>query len=152
MGLIDCASGNSIWRGYDYFKEKKVSKLVPIGDGIYEATVSGSGKAPYHVLVDISHPRRSKCNCPHAHGKRIICKHIVAAYFKVHPEEAERLYREAMEYEAEEEKRQEEIADKLPSLVHKMKKGDLESALLQILFDGPERQYDKFLREYFDIY
>ena len=46
MGLIDCASGNSIWRGYDYFKEKKVSKLVPIGDGIYEATVSGSDKEP----------------------------------------------------------------------------------------------------------
>ena len=77
MGLIDCASGNSIWRGYDYFKEKKVSKLVPIGDGIYEATLSGSDKEPYHVLVDIPHPRRSKCNCPHADGKRIICKHIV---------------------------------------------------------------------------
>ena len=106
MGLIDCASGNSIWRGYDYFKEKKVSKLVPIGDGIYEATVSGSDKEPYHVLLDIPHPRRSNCNCPHADGKRIICKHIVAVYFTVHPEEAERLYREAMEYDAEEEKRQ----------------------------------------------
>ena len=152
MGLIDCASGNSIWRGYDYFKEKKVSKLVPIGDGIYEATVSGSDKEPYHVLLDIPHPRRSKCNCPHADGKRIICKHIVAVYFTVHPEEAERLYREAMEYEAEEEKRQAEIADNLPTLIHKMKKGDLESALLQVLYDAPEWQYEKFLREYFDIY
>ena len=152
MGLIDCASGNSLWRGYDYHKENKVSKLIPVGDGIYEADVSGSGKEPYHVLIDIPHPRRSKCNCPHADGKRIICKHIVAAYFTVHPEEAERLYREAMEYEAEEEKRQEEIADKLPLLVHKMKKSDLESALLQVLYDGPERQYDKFLREYFNTF
>ena len=152
MGLIDCASGNSIWRGYDYFKEKKVSKLVPTGNGIYEADVWGSGKEAYHVFVDIPHPRRSKCNCPHADGKRIICKHIVAAYFTVHPEEAERLYLKAMEYEAEEEKRQAEIADKLPSLIHKMKKGDLESALFQILYDGPEWQCDKFLREYFDIY
>lgn len=89
MGLIDCASGNSIWRGYDYFKENKVSKLTPVGDGIYEA---------------------------------------------------------------EEEKRQAEIADKLPSLIHKMKKSDIEAALLQVLYDGPEWQYDKFLREYFDIY
>ncbi len=40
MGLIDCASGSSIWRGYDYFKENKVSKLTPVGDGIYEADVS----------------------------------------------------------------------------------------------------------------
>ena len=103
MGLIDCASGNSLWRGYDYHKENKVSKLIPVGDGIYEADVSGSGNEIYHVVVDIPHPRRSKCNCPYADGKRIICKHIVAAYFKVHPEEAERLYREAMEYEAEEE-------------------------------------------------
>ena len=76
MGLIDCASGNSLWRGYDYHKE----------------------------------------------------------------------------YEAEEEKRQAEIADKLPSLIHKMKKSDLETALLQVLYDGPSWQYDKFLREYFDIY
>ena len=152
MGLIDCASGNSLWRGYDYHKENKVSKLIPVGDGIYEADVSGSGNEIYHVVVDIPHPRRSKCNCPYADGKRIICKHIVAAYFKVHPEEAERLYREAMEYEAEEEKRQAEIADKLPSLIHKMKKSDLESALLQVLYSGPSWQYDKFLREYFDIY
>ena len=152
MGLIDCASGNSIWRGYDYFKGNKVSVLAPIGNGIYEATILGSDKELYHVLLDIPHPRRSKCNCPHADGKRIICKHIVAVYFTVHPEEADRLYREAMEYEAEEEKRQAETADNLPRLIHKMKKGDLESALLQILYDGPEWQCDKFLREYFDIY
>lgn len=152
MGLLECASGNSLWRGYDYHKENKVSKLTAIDDGIYEATVMGNSKEAYQVIIDIPHPRRSKCNCPHADGKRLICKHMVAAYFTVHPEEAERIYREAMEYEAEEEKRQTEIADKLPSLVHKMKKVDLESALLQILYDGPEWQYDKFLREYFDIY
>lgn len=116
------------------YKENKVSKLIPVGDGIYETDVQGSGKETYHVVVDIPHPRRSKCNCPHADGKRIICKHIVAAYFTVHPEEADRLYREAMEYGAEEEKRQAEIADKLPSLIHKMKKGDLESALLKVLY------------------
>jgi len=50
MGLIDCASGNSLWRGYDYHKENKVSKLIPIDDGIYEADVSGSGNEIYHVL------------------------------------------------------------------------------------------------------
>ena len=27
MGLLDCASANSIWRGYDYYKENKVSDI-----------------------------------------------------------------------------------------------------------------------------
>ncbi|MBQ7760539.1 MAG: SWIM zinc finger family protein [Clostridia bacterium] len=150
MGLLECASGNSLWRGYDYFKENKVSKIVPVDDGIYEASVLGSGTEFYKVTIDIPHPRRSKCNCPHADGKRLICKHMVAVYFTVYPEEAERIYREAMEYEVAEEKHQEEIADKLPTLIHKMKKTDLESAILQLLYEGPEWQYHKFIREYLD--
>ena len=100
MGLLECASGNSFWRGYDYHKENKVSKLTAIGDGIYQADVMGSSKEAYQVTIDIPHPRRSKCNCPHADGKRLICKHMVAVYFTVHPDEAERIYRETMEYEA----------------------------------------------------
>ena len=150
MGIISCASGSSCWRGLDYYKNNKVTKLNRITDFEFSAIIDGTKK--YDVYLNIEHPRKSKCNCPLANGKKVICKHIVAAYFKVHPEEAERLYREAMEYEAEEEKRQAEIADKLPSLIHKMKKSDLESALLQVLYDGPEWQYDKFLREYLDIY
>jgi hypothetical protein len=46
MGLLECAIGNSLWRGYDYFKESKVSMLVPTDNDIYEADVSGSGKDP----------------------------------------------------------------------------------------------------------
>lgn len=29
MGLLECASGASVWRGYDYYKEKKVAILYP---------------------------------------------------------------------------------------------------------------------------
>ena len=148
MGLLECASGNSIWRGYDYFKENKVSKLTTVGDSIYEADVSGSGNEIYHILVDIPHPRKSKCNCPHADGKRIICKHIVATYFTVLPKEAERFYAEAMAYQEEEEKRQEEMSDKVIEYVGKMKKADLCQSLLEMLFDGPEWQYDRFIREH----
>ena len=28
MGLLECASGASVWRGYDYCNEKKVKNLV----------------------------------------------------------------------------------------------------------------------------
>ena len=152
MGLLDCASANSIWRGYDYYKENKVSDTKNIADGVFEGTVRGSGTKAYSSMLDAFHPRKSKCNCPHADGKRIVCKHIVALYFAVYPEEAERIYRESIEYEEEQEKLQEELDSKLESYISKMRKSELEAALLQILYDGPEWQYNKFLREYLGEY
>ena len=148
MGLLECASGASVWKGYDYYKEKKVVSLEVTGENIYSATVAGSSSEPYSVELHIDHPRKSKCNCPHADGKRIICKHIVATYFTVLPKEAERFYAEAMAYQEEEEKRQEEMSDKVIEYVSKMKKADLCQSLLELLFDGPEWQYDRFIREH----
>ena len=147
MGLLECASGASVWRGYDYYKEKKVMSLGEIGENIFSAKVSGNSKALYSVELHINHPRKSKCNCPHADGRRIICKHIVAAYFTALPVEAEKFYSEAMSYQEEEEKREEELSDKVYHYVWHMKKSELQEALLQLLFDGPEWQYDRFARE-----
>lgn len=147
MGLLECASGTSVWRGYDYYKEKKVVRIEEIGINIFSAAVRGNSNEPYSVELHIDHPRKSKCNCPHADGKRIICKHIVAAYFTVLPDEAEKFYAEAMAYQEEEEKRQEELSDKVCHYVWHMKKSELQEALLQLLFDGPEWQYDRFVRE-----
>ena len=96
MGLLECASGASIWRGYDYYEEKKVTSIDEIDPGIFSATVSGSSDNTYSVELHMKHPRKSKCNCPHADGKRIICKHIVATYFTILPGEAKRFYEEAM--------------------------------------------------------
>lgn len=148
MGLLDLASGNSLWRGYDYFEEKKVQSVRQINDGCYEGVVSGSGQKFYHVTINLSHPRTSKCNCPHADGKRIICKHMVALYFTVFPEEAKRIYEEAIAAQEEEEKRQEELENKLVAYVSKMKKAELQQVLLELLYDGPEWQYERFLREH----
>ena len=78
MGLLECASGASVWRGYDYYIENKVLSFKKEENGYYTATVSGSSKSPYMVELHLDHPRKSKCNCPHANGKRIICKHMVA--------------------------------------------------------------------------
>ncbi len=150
MGLIDCTSANSLWRGYDCFKEKKVLSFSNISDGICVGSVKGSKGETYDVSIDINHPRKSECNCPHANGKRIVCKHQIAVYFAAFPEEAERLYKEAMEYEAEEEKRQEKIESRLEDYIHKKKKAELESLLLEVLYDGPEWQYDRFIRDHLD--
>ena len=147
MGLLECASGVSVWRGYDYYKENKVVSLEEIETNIFTAKVSGNSSEPYSVELHIDHPRKSKCNCPHADGKRIICKHLVAAYFTVLPEEADKFYAEALAYQEEEEKRQDELSDKVCHYVWHMKKSELQEALLQLLFDGPEWQFDRFVRE-----
>lgn len=147
MGLLECASGASVWGGYDYYKEKKVVGLKQNEANIFTAKVSGNSSEPYSVELHIDHPRKSKCNCPHADGKRIICKHIVAAYFTALPEEADKFYTEAMAYQEEEEERQDELSDKVCRYVYHMKKNELQEALLQLLFDGPEWQLDRFVRE-----
>ena len=147
MGVIECASGNSLWRGYNYYKEKQVKQLKEIGNRIYSATVMGSANNLYSVELNLDHPRKSTCNCPHANGKRIICKHIVATYFTVLPEEADRLYAETIAYQEEEAKHQEQLENKVIEYVNKMKKADLAQTLLELLFNGPEWQYDRFVRD-----
>lgn len=148
MGLLECASSVSVWRGYDYYKQNKVKSLVETAQGVFTADVEGSTYEPYVVEIDLSHPRKSKCNCPHADGKRIICKHMVATYFTAFPKEAARFYKEYLETQEEAEQREEELYDRVCEYVWQMKKSELQQALLELLFDGPEWQYDKFVREH----
>lgn len=108
MGLIDIASGNSTWRGLDYYKENKVSEYKEVSQSEYEGIVIGSNNKSYNVFMDIEHPRKSKCNCPHAKDKRIICKHIVALYFTVFPDEVDKFLKEVEESQKENEEYEEE--------------------------------------------
>ena len=64
MGIIDIASSKSVWRGMDYYKQKKVLSCEENDDGTYEGDVAGSDNKKYHVHLDMIHPRKSKCNCP----------------------------------------------------------------------------------------
>lgn len=72
MGLIECASGTSVWHGYYYYKQNKVLSITQIAEDTDSASVAGSSREPYLVKLHIEHPRKSKCNCPRAAGKRII--------------------------------------------------------------------------------
>lgn len=147
MSILSVASGQSAYRGYEYFKANKVLHMEEAADGILSGTVSGSEGKIYDVTVDVEHPRKSHCNCPHAAGKRIVCKHMVAVYFAAFPQEAEKYITDLENYWAEDENRQQEIEERLVQYVSKMKKSELQEALLQILFDGPEWQYDRFIEE-----
>ena len=148
MGIVECSSNVSFWRGYNYYKENKVKNIIETGNGLFAAEVFGSSLEPYSVEIDIYHPRKSKCNCPHADGRRIVCKHMVAVYLTVFPDEAQRIHDEAMAYEEEQEQYSEELMHKVIAHVKKMKKNELQEVLLALLLDGPDWQYDRFVRTY----
>lgn len=147
MSILTAASGQSVYRGYEYAQAKKVLCMEWFDDGAIKATVSGNDGNVYDVLLDIAHPRKSQCSCPHAAGKRVICKHMVAAYFTAFPAEAKKYIRELEEYWEEEEERKQELEEELVAYVHKMKKSELQEALLRLLYEGPEWQYDRFIRD-----
>lgn len=146
MGLIDCASGQSTWYGYEYYKGKKVVSYKRTAESEYEGTVRGTNI--YQVKIYIDHPRRSACNCPFAKGRRVVCKHMVAVYFTIFPEEADRYIKRVNEQEKEAEQWQEQLGQRVEKYVAKLSKEQLRSELLTILFDGPDWIYDRFIREH----
>lgn len=105
MGLLEIASSKSVWRGIEYYKSHNVLSWEQTEAGVYDGLVKGSGDDAYSVHVDSVHPRKSKCNCPLANGKQIICKHILAVYMAAHPEEENRFKEDLTPYASEEEER-----------------------------------------------
>lgn len=47
MGIISLASGNSCWRGLDYYKDKKIIELNKINENVYESVVEGTDNYNY---------------------------------------------------------------------------------------------------------
>lgn len=77
---------------------------------------------------------------------------MVALYFTAFPEEAKQYYIKLTAAWEQEEQEQQEREDWLISRVHRMKKAELQEALLTILLDGPEWQYNRFIEEYLGYY
>ena len=150
MNFIQCASAASVWKGYYYYEENRALVTQRVSENIIRGTVSGSSAKSYSVEIDLAHPKRSKCNCPHADGKLIICKHKVALYFTVFPKMAKQFYDEAMFFEEQEEQRQQELSEKVVDCVRRMKKNELQQVLLELLFEGPEWQLDRFVGQYIE--
>lgn len=148
MSFLKSASFASICRGYEYFKENKVKAFEKIDETHYMGLVVGSGNNFYIATIDLKHPKKSKCDCPHAEGRLVICKHKVALYFAVFPDEAENFYKELLWCEEEAEQYEDMLREKVIRYVNHMKKAELQQALIDILFSGPEWQYDHFVRFY----
>lgn len=150
MGILDIASAKSIWRGYDYYENKRVISCNKVNDAILEGVVEGNGEENYKVTVDIPHAKRSTCTCPHAEVTRRICKHKIAVYFTAFPEEAKRLIDEAEAYEAEQEQMYEDIEELITKYLRKQKKNNLVDLVYELLITGPEWQFDRFIRDHIE--
>ena len=138
MGLIEIASSNSVWRGMDYYNNKKVVSWKPSGTGVYEGVISGSEDNIYTVHIDTEHPRKSSCNCPFAEGRRVVCKHMIALYFTAEPEVAENFLKEVEKWEAEEEEREQQHYEDLKKYVNSLSKKELQEQLLDALVEIEE--------------
>ena len=144
MSILSIASNASAWRGYEYYEGKRVLSWKQTGEHEFEGAVKGSEKEPYHVMIDTKHPKKSTCNCPHAEGKRIVCKHKIALFFTAFPKEADSYISEIEEYEREEGKREQERYDQIVKYVKSLSKEELRIALINALVEAEERDHYRY--------
>ena len=150
MSFVNLASSQSTWKGYEYCEEKKVKKYEKISDGCYQGVVTGTNQ--YNVYIDINHPRNSKCDCPFAKDRRVVCKHMVCLYFTIFPNEMKKFYDDILETEKEQEIYEEKLFDRVEKYVMNMSKRDLQRELIYILSDDyNDYIYDRFIKEH-DLY
>lgn len=139
MGLIETASANSVWRGMDYYENRKVVSWAQTGTFAYDGIVSGSEGNKYTVHIETNHPRRSTCNCPFAEGRRVVCKHMIALYFTAVPNAADDFLRQVEEWEAEEQEREKQHYEDLRKYVNQLSKAELRERLYDALVELEEK-------------
>lgn len=149
MRFINLGSYNSQFRGLDYCEDKKVIEYKKINDFIYTSKVKGSLNNVYSVVIDIEHPRRSTCNCEHANGRRVICKHMIATYFTIFPykidEFNEDLERGMQQYEEEMRLRRLEKEKEITKFVNSLSAKEVRKKLIKYLMD----EYDSNNNRYY---
>ena len=60
MGLIELASGNSVWRGMDYYNAKKTKSVEKTGPYTYDGTVQGE-QLYLEALIEEEERRNRYC-------------------------------------------------------------------------------------------
>ena len=138
MGLIEMASGSSVWRGMDYYERKMVCSWKKSGEEAYDGVVSGSEGNKYSVHIDKVHPRKSSCNCPFAEGRRVICKHMIALLFTAEPKTAEDFLRQVEKWEQEEKERERLHYKERREYVNSLPKKELQERLYDALVELEE--------------
>lgn len=138
MSIISIASKASVSRGLEYYENKNVIFWSQASENVYTGYVKGSLDEPYYVTINIEHPKKSTCNCPHAEGKVRVCKHKVALYFTIFSEEAERLLEEIRMTEIEEEEKYSSRLDEIEMYVDSLSEDELRTHLINALMEIEE--------------
>ncbi len=136
MGLLDIASIRSIERGFNYYQSECVINLKSFSETQHEAEVKGSGNKVYRCYIDME--RKSKCNCPHADGRRVICKHMIALLFTASPEAANKHIMMLNEVEEDYQLRRNMWIDSLKEMINDMSEEELRDAYLNMLIEHGE--------------
>ncbi len=140
--ILNIASGNSFWRGVDYYKDDMVLECNIINDIEVEGKVKGNGDNIYDVKLDLEHPKRSTCTCPFAEGTKKACKHKVALFFKAFPHEyplaLEREEQAEKEYRDEVERRWGKHCEDIRKYVDGLTKAELKDALYNWIINYDE--------------
>ena len=150
--LLNDASYHSYRRGYEYFKEGRVKNIQRFDGTTYSAIVSGC--EDYHVRIDFAHPRKSTCDCPHAEGRRVVCKHKVALAFAVSPEalkKADDIMEEQLRYQAEREQREHEQYKRIKKKVMEMSLKDLRDYVIYQMIEDETNMIQTMMTKNFLI-
>lgn len=149
MSIETAANRKSASRGYQYYCDNKVKSVAKIDDTHYSGEVSGSGNTPYSVTINLEHPKRSKCTCPFANGHKV-CKHMVALYFGVFPEEADKYIRKIEEDENEREEFFEELPERIEEYVRGLSKSELQELALSLIGNLSKYELEEFALYHLD--
>lgn len=133
MRLIDLATGNTVWRGIDSYREHKVISWEKTGPYTYDGIVAGSENNRFNVHIDTKRPKRSTCNCKFAYGRKIICRHMLALYFTAEPAAAEKFIQEVGTWQNGYEDINAQRYDELQEYVMNLSVDELRDQLLEAL-------------------
>ena len=138
MKFISLARYSSQMKGLDYYLSGADKNLKQINEFEYTAIVDGSNNSKYQVYININKPRSSKCSCPFAEGNKVICKHMIATYFKVKPELAKQIEDELIAEEEEEEREFNRKYNEIFEYVNSLTEEEAKNILIEYLL---ERDY-----------
>lgn len=147
MGLVDLASRRSQMRGLDYYESGAV-RALRVNGRTADAEVAGRSAPSYRVHLDFAHPRNSSCTCSFAEGRRVVCKHMVAAYYAAFPEEVERYLARVQAEEEEAERARRDLQARTERRIDQMNAEELREALWFVLDIADDWVYERFQREY----
>lgn len=160
MSILSGASSSSVERGYAYYLGDNVLSSRQISEFEFEGLVQGNQSNPYHVSINVKHPRESSCDCPFANGYTI-CKHMVALYFTVFPEETkdyeewvDNAYEEQEFGEYDEDDQSDAVFIKplffdqaLRNYIEKLNVHELKEHLMSELANNPRYTFTKYLEQ-----